>query len=55
MKVMDDKATQAVFDIWNLDVLDAFLIEGNNQTKSVDFYFNTRNPEIGSALVINLP
>jgi len=30
MKVMDDKAMQAVFDIWNLDVMDAFLIESNN-------------------------
>ena len=30
MKVMDDKAMQAVFDTWNLDVKDAFLIEDNN-------------------------
>jgi hypothetical protein len=44
-----------VFDTWNLDVTDAFLIEGNNQTKPIDFYFNSRNPGIGSALIINLP
>ena len=55
MKVMDDKAMQVVFDSWSLDVTDAFLIEGNKQVKAVDFYFNSRNPGIGSALIINLP